>query len=247
MNAILDQKLLLTGGKILATILAELKSMVATGVATCDLENRARDLIKQAGAKPAFLGYQRYPAVLCTCVNAGIVHCVPRTDEILKSGDIISLDLGIEYRGYFFDAALTVAVGEVSDEARRLILVTKKALKRGLKKARAGNTVGDIGNTISRYVEAQGFTVIKQLCGHGIGKKLHERPEICNFGKRHHGEVLKVGQLICIEPMVAAGRDWRIKHTVDGIGWQTMDDSLAAHFEHTLLVRQDDCLVLTEP
>jgi len=247
MNAILDQKLLLTGGKILATILAELKNMVAPGVATGDLENRARGLIKQAGTEPAFLGYQHYPAVLCTCVNAGIVHCVPRADEILKSGDIISLDLGIEYQRYFFDAALTVAIGEVSDEARRLIVVTKKALKRGLKKARAGNTIGDIGNTISRYVESQGFTVIKQLCGHGIGKKLHELPEICNFGQRHQGETLEVGQLICIEPMVAAGRDWRIKHTFDGIGWQTMDNSLAAHFEHTLLVRQDDCLVLTEP
>jgi len=247
MDVILDQKSLLAGGKILGQILAELKSMVAPGLATGDLENRARDLIKKASAKPAFLGYQKYPAVLCTCVNEGIVHCVPRADEILKSGDIISLDLGIQYRGYYFDAAITVVVGEVPAEARRLILVTKKALKRGLKKARAGNTVGDIGNTISRYVESQGFTVVKDLCGHGIGKKLHELPEICNFGQRHHGETLKVGQLICIEPMVAAGRDWRIKHTQDGIGWQTMDGSLAAHFEHTLLVRQDDCLVLTEP
>lgn len=247
MNTILDQKLLLTGGKILAAILAELKNMVAPGLTTGDLENRARDLIKQAGAEPAFLGQQNYPAVLCTCVNAGIVHCVPRSDEILKSGDIISLDLGIQYQGYYFDAALTVAVGQVSDEARRLILVTKKALKRGLKKARAGNTVGDIGNTIARYVESQGFTIVKQLCGHGIGKKLHELPEICNFGQRHQGETLKVGQLICIEPMVAAGRDWRIKRTHDGIGWQTMDGSLATHFEHTVLVRQDDCLVLTEP
>jgi len=226
MSTNVDQKLLLAGGRILASILVELKQIVAVGVATMDLENKARAMIKQAGVRPAFLGFGKYPAVLCTCVNMGIVHCVPRIDEILKNGDIISLDLGIEYQGYFFDAALTVPVGEVSESAHRLILVAKKALKRGLKKARVGNTTGDIGNTIERYVKSQGFSVIPELCGHGIGRRLHEDPQIC------------------IEPMICNGSG-KITKAKDGFGWQTADGSLAAHFEHTILVKKGGCLVLT--
>jgi len=244
MSTNVDQKLLLAGGRILASILVELKQIVAVGVATMDLENKARAMIKQAGVRPAFLGFGKYPAVLCTCVNMGIVHCVPRIDEILKNGDIISLDLGIEYQGYFFDAALTVPVGEVSESAHRLILVAKKALKRGLKKARVGNTTGDIGNTIERYVKSQGFSVIPELCGHGIGRRLHEDPQICNYGQRGRGTKLYEGQLICIEPMICNGSG-KITKAKDGFGWQTADGSLAAHFEHTILVKKGGCLVLT--
>lgn len=237
-------KILISGGKILSQILKQLADKVEPGLVTQDLEDLARHLIKKAGAEPAFLGYKKYPAALCVCVNEQVVHC-PASARRLKRGDIVSLDLGIKYQDYFFDAALTVAVGEVSSEAHRLIHVCKKALKRGLKKVRAGNTTGDIGNTIQRYVEAQGFSVIRNLCGHGIGKRLHEPPQICNFGSRHQGDVLKEGQLISLEPMISTG-DWRVKRTPDSIGWQTVDDSLAAHFEHTVLVKKDGCLVLTK-
>lgn len=237
-------KTLSSGGQLLAQILKQLAERAEPGLATQKLEDLARKLVKKAGAKPAFLGYQNFPAVLCTSVNNEVVHCVPSSRQ-LKQGDILGLDLGIKYQEYFFDAALTVPVGEITPEARRLIRVCKKALKRGLKKVRAGNTTGDIGNTIQRYVESQGFSVIRDLCGHGIGKHLHEAPQICNFGQRHKGNILKQGQLICLEPMISAG-DWRVKRTTDNIGWQTADSSLSAHFEHMVLVKKDGCQVLTK-
>jgi len=185
-----------------------------------------------------------YPACLCTSVNEEIVHAIP-SDRVLKNGDILKLDLGILYKGFNTDMAVTVPVGKISFEAQRLIRVTKKALKMGIKKARIGNTFGDIGNTIQRYVESQGFNVVRELCGHGIGRELHEDPQILNYGKRHTGPEIKEGMVFCLEPMVAMG-DWRIKKGKDSYSYETKDGFLSAHFEHMMAVTKNSCQILTE-
>ena len=237
-------KIMAEGGKILATVLKEIEKMVKPGVTTMELDRAAEALILKHGALPAFKGYEGFPYSLCASVNEIIVHGFP-SDRILKEGDIIGLDLGVLYKGYNTDMAVTVPVGDISFEAKRLIMVTKKALKRGIKKVRAGVTVGDVGNTIQRYIEDQGLGVVRDLCGHGIGKEVHEDPRIPNFGARHKGEVLEEGMVICIEPMVTIG-DWRIKTAKDGYGYATKDGSLGAHFEHTMAVTKDGARVLTE-
>jgi len=232
------------GGKMLAKIMKELEKEVRSGVKTLELNRLAESLILKSGGKPSFKGYDGYPAVLCASVNEEIVHAVP-SDRSLKEGDILSLDLGILYQGFHTDMAVTVPVGKIDPETARLIRVTKKALKRGIKKVRPGNTFGDIGNTIQRHVENQGFSVVRDLCGHGIGKELHEEPKILNYGKRKTGEEIKEGMIFCLEPMVTAG-DWKIKKTKDGFGYQTSDGSLSCHFEHTLAVTSSGCKILTE-
>ena len=237
-------KIIAAGGRILANVLSQIEKMVKPGITTIELDRAAEALILKHGAKPAFKGYDGFPYSLCASVNEEIVHGFP-SERILKEGDIIGLDLGVFYKGYNSDMAVTVAVGEVSFEAKRLIIVTKKALKRGIKKVRPGNTIGDIGNTIQRYVEDQGLSVVRDLCGHGIGKDVHEDPKIPNFGVRHKGEILKEGMVICLEPMVTMG-DWRLKKAKDGYGYATKDGSLAAHFEHTIAVTKKGARVLTE-
>ncbi|MDI6891286.1 MAG: type I methionyl aminopeptidase, partial [Thermodesulfovibrionales bacterium] len=176
-------------------------------------------------------------------INEEIVHATP-SERILKEGDILSLDLGICREGFHSDMAITVPVGKVSFEAQRLIRVTKKALKLAIKKVRPGNTFGDIGNTIQRYVESQGFNVVRDLCGHGIGRELHEEPKILNYGKRHSGEEIKEGMVFCLEPMVTMA-DWKIKRTKNGFGYETQDGSLSCHFEHQIAVTPNGCRVLT--
>src|SRR3990167_1375435 len=163
--------------------------MVKPGITTLELDRAAEALILKQGAKPAFKGYEHFPYSLCASVNEVIVHGFPSNDK-LKEGDIVGLDLGVLYKGYNTDMAVTVPVGNISFEAKRLIMVTKKALKRGIKKVRSGVTTGDIGNTIQRYIENQGLGVVRDLCGHGIGKDVHEDPKIPNYGVRHKGEVL---------------------------------------------------------
>lgn len=231
------------GGKILAGILKKLVAEVRPGMSTKELDRLAESLIFNAGAKPSFKGYQKFPATLCASVNDELVHVVP-SERKLKEGDIISLDVGLVWMGYHLDMAVTVPVGTVTPEARRLIRVTKKALKRGLKMVRAGNTVGDIGNTIQRYVESQGYNVARDLCGHGIGRELHEDPQIPNYGKRGKGEELREGMVICIEPMVMTG-NWKLKKCDDGFGFKTSDGSLSAHFEQTIAVMAHGAKVLT--
>lgn len=230
-------------GKILALILNHLKKEVGPGVRTKDLESKARQLINFYKVKPAFLGYDNFPAVLCVSVNEIIVHGIP-SEYKLKEGDIVSLDLGIQYEGYFSDMAITLPVGNVDSEAKRLITVTKKALKRAIKKTRPGNTFGDIGNTIQRYIEKRGFFIIKELCGHGIGKKLHEPPEILNYGKRNSGAVLREGMVFCIEPMASISCE-KIKKADDICAFKTADNSFSAHFEHTVAVTKNGVKVLT--
>lgn len=231
------------GGKILAGIIKELKDISKQGISTKELDKFAEEAILKAGAKPAFKGFRGYPATLCASINQVIVHGLP-SDYKLKEGDILSLDLGLKYKGYFTDMAITFPIGRTTPEIERLIKITKKSLKRGIKKVRPGNTFGDIGNTIQRYVESQGFNVVRDLCGHGIGKELHEEPQILNFGKRHKGPLLREGMVFCIEPMVTAG-SFEIKKSADGQGWETKDGSLSSHFEHTVAVRSNGCEVLT--
>lgn len=231
------------GGKILAGIMKELQKQVRLGITTRELDRLAESLVLNSGAKCSFKGYGDYPACLCTSINDVIVHGVP-SEYVLKEGDIISLDLGIFYKGYHTDMAISLPVGKVSPEANRLIHVTKKSLKRAIKKVRPGNTFGDLGNSIQRYVEDQGFNVIRSLCGHAIGKNLHEDPQILNYGKRHTGPEIKEGDTFCIEPMVVMG-DWKIIRSEDGFGYKTKDGSLAAHFEHTVLATSNGCKVLT--
>lgn len=232
------------GGKILAKIMAELKRRVKSGITTKQLDKVAEDLVLKYGAKPSFKGYQGFPATLCTSVNEEIVHGLP-SERILKEGDIVSLDLGLFYKGFHTDMAVTLPVGRVLPEAQRLIRITKKCLKRGIRKVRPGNTIGDIGNTVQRYVESQGYNVVRELCGHGIGKKLHEEPQILNYGSRKRGEKLKEGMTLCLEPMVALGRG-EIEKSEDGFCFKTRDRSLAAHFEHTVAVTKDGYRILTE-
>jgi methionyl aminopeptidase len=236
-------KIMRKGGKILAGIMEQLKKRVRPGITTSELDRLAQSLILKYG-KCSFKGYNNFPACLCASVNEEIVHVAP-SDRKLKEGDIISLDLGLFYNGFHTDMAVTVPVGRVDPEVLRLIRVTKKALKRGLRNVSIGNTFGDISNGIQRYVEGQGFSVIRELCGHGIGKELHEDPQILNYGKRHTGPEIKEGMVFCLEPMVSMG-DSKIKKTKDGFGYQSVDNSLVAHFEHTIAVTKKGVEILTE-
>ncbi|MCD6178209.1 type I methionyl aminopeptidase [bacterium] len=232
------------GAKILAQIMEELKRKVEPGITTKELDKVAQDLIFKFGAKPSFKGYNGFPATLCVSVNEEIVHGIP-SERRLKEGDIVSLDLGLFYKGFHSDMAITLGVGKISPEASRLIRVTKDALRMAIRKVRPGNTIGDIGNTIQRYVESQGFNVVRDLCGHGIGRELHEEPQILNYGKRHTGAMIREGMVFCIEPMVTMG-DWKIKKSQDGFTFLTKDGSLSAHFEHEVAVGEDGCKVLTK-
>ena len=236
--------LIAEGGKILAKALKHIEAMAKPGITTLELDKAAEDFILAAGAKPAFKGYEGFPFSLCASVNENIVHGYP-SNYIVKDGDVLKLDLGVLYKGFNTDSAITVAVGNVSYEAKRLINVTKKSLRLGIKKAKIGNTVGDIGNTVQRFVEDQGFGVVRDLCGHGIGKTVHEDPKIPNYGKRGGGEKLIEGMVICIEPMVTAG-DYNIMPSKDGYGYATKDGNLSAHFEHTLAITKKGPRVLTD-
>jgi len=245
-------KIMKEGGKILAGILAEISAKVKPGIATQDLEEVALALIAKYKARPSFKGYKGgaglggkpYPSALCISINEELVHCVP-SQRILKKGDIVSLDLGILLNGFHSDMAITVPVDKISLEAHRLIVATKKALKRGISKALAGKTFGDIANAIQRHIEGQGFIVIEEFCGHGIGRDIHEDPQVPNYGRRGEGEKIREGMVFCLEPMAAIG-DWKTKKAKDGFGFQMADNSLCAHFEHTIAITKSGSKVLTE-
>ena len=231
------------GGEILAKILRKLAEEVKPGITTNHLEKLARELVLYYGVKPSFLGYDGYPAALCTSVNDEIVHGMP-SDRVLKDGDVLKLDMGVLHKGFHTDSAVTVLVGNPDKEKQKLINVTREALKIGISKVKVGNALGDIGSTIQKYVEKSGFNVVRDLVGHGIGKELHEPPQVLNYGVPGEGEELKEGMVIAIEPMVVTG-DWRIKNGKDGFGFITKDGGLAAHFEHTVAVTKSGSSVLT--
>lgn len=240
--------LMAEGGKKLALIMEKLKKQVRPGITTKELNRAAEALVFDFGAESAFLNHEGFPAVLCCCVNNVIVHGVP-SEYVLKAGDIISLDLGLKYKGFYTDTALTEIVdrGQTPNifEKMRLVRVAKKALKFGIAKAKPGNTFGDIGNTIQRFVESQGFSVAKDLCGHGIGRDLHEDPQIPNESPRHKREQIKEGMVFCIEPMVCMGKG-DIKKSADGFGYETKDGLPVAHFEHTLAIVNGKPKILTK-
>ncbi|MCF7845345.1 MAG: type I methionyl aminopeptidase [Candidatus Pacebacteria bacterium] len=230
------------GGRILAEIIEKTKQKTVVGVTTKYLNDYAEDLIKKAGGKPSFKGYNGFPAGLCISVNDCIVHGVP-SDYTIKDGDIVSLDGGFFYKGFHSDMAITIPVGEVSGDTLRLIRETKKSLKRGIKKSKIGNTLGDVGNTISRHAEKSGFFICEGLCGHGIGAEVHEPPQVLNTGKRRKGIPLQKGMVYCIEPMLAVGTS-ETKEEKDGI--KTADNSLSAHFEHMIAITQKGPKILTK-
>lgn len=232
------------GGRILAQIMHELIAEVKPGVSTGQLDNSAARKIREAGAKPAFLNYQGFPRVLCTSVNEEVVHAIPSEEKILKAGDIVTLDLGLIHNGYYSDMARTIPVGEIVPETARLARTCEEALRLGAEKARPGITTGDIGNAIQRFVESKGYGVVRELCGHGIGKELHEEPQVLNYGERHAGVKLKEGMVICIEPMITMG-DFNVKRGRDGQAFVTRDGSLSAHFEDTIAVTSTGHEVLT--
>ncbi|MFA5878380.1 MAG: type I methionyl aminopeptidase [Candidatus Staskawiczbacteria bacterium] len=231
------------GGKILAAIIKEVSAIVKPGVTTEELDRATEALIFKYNAKPAFKGYDNFPASLCTSVNEELVHVIP-SGRVLKEGDIISLDSGVLYKGFNSDMAVTVGVGKISKENQRLIKVTKRALEVGIEKVKPGATTNDIGEAIEKYIEKEGFGVVRELCGHGIGKTVHEDPKVPNYNDKGKGTALKEGMVICIEPMTTVG-DWRIKKARDNYGYQTKDGSLSAHFEHMIAVTKKGYKVLT--
>ncbi|PIU16216.1 type I methionyl aminopeptidase [bacterium (Candidatus Gribaldobacteria) CG08_land_8_20_14_0_20_39_15] len=244
------------GGAILARIMKNLLRMVKPGVSTEQLNRAASALIFNYKTEPAFWGYDGFPAALCTSVNNVVVHGVP-SDYELKPGDVLGLDLGIKYQGYYTDMAATKLVQSETlfklgrgltpsqlSERKRLIKAARKALDIAIKKAEHGKTFGDISDAIQRYVESEGFNVVRDLCGHGIGKELHEEPKILNFGKPHTCEQIKQGMVFCLEPMITAG-DWLLKKSSDGFGFETKDGSLSSHFEATVAITKRGAMVLT--
>jgi methionyl aminopeptidase len=233
-------------GHIVREVLDLLRNMVAPGVTTMDLERAAEKKIRELGAKPAFKGYYDYPCVLCTSVNEEIVHGIPSEKRALKAGDIVSIDCGVVLDGYYGDAAITVPVdGTVKPEVKKLLDVTEASLYKGIEQARVGNAVGDVGAAVQEYVEAHGFSVVREFVGHGIGTKLHEEPQVPNFGARGHGARLREGMVLAIEPMVNFGKPGA-RVLEDKWTAVTEDGSCSAHFEHCVAVTKDGPMILTQ-
>lgn len=232
-------------GHVVRQILDKLKELVAPGVSTMDLEHAADKMTRDAGAKAAFKGYYDYPCVLCTSVNDEIVHGIPNAKRVLKPGDVISIDFGVSLDGYYGDSAITVPVGEISQEAKKLLEITEQSLYRGIEVARIGNTIGDIGAAVQELVEANGFSVVREFVGHGIGTRMHEDPQVPNYGHPGRGPKLREGMVIAIEPMVNAGKPGAL---VLDDKWTavTEDGSYSAHFEHSVAITAKGPVILTQ-
>jgi methionyl aminopeptidase len=231
-------------GRIVRQVLNTVKAAVAPGVSTMDLERIAEKKIQELGAKPAFKGYYDYPCVLCTSVNEQIVHGIPSEKRVLQDGDIVSIDCGVVLDGFYGDAAITVPVGTVKPEVTKLLQVTEQSLQRAIDATVVGNTVGDIGAAVQSIVEENGFSVVRDFVGHGIGTRLHEDPQVPNYGTKGFGTKLKEGMVLAIEPMVNAGKPGA-KVLDDKWTAVTEDGSFSAHFEHCIAVTKDGPVVLT--
>jgi methionyl aminopeptidase len=229
---------------LVADVLAELAAMVKPGVTTAELDAAAEMLVRAGGAEPAFKGYRGYPATLCASVNEQVVHGIP-SERTLIEGDIISLDMGVKLNGFYGDSAVTVPVGRVSAEVLKLLRVTQEALQKGIEQVRLGGRVSDIGHAVQHHVEENGFSVVREFVGHGIGSALHEEPQIANYGEPGRGPRLAEGMVLAIEPMVNMGRP-AVRVLSDGWTAVTRDGSLSAHFEHTVAVTKQGPLVLTQ-
>ncbi|MBP7033024.1 MAG: type I methionyl aminopeptidase, partial [Syntrophobacterales bacterium] len=228
---------------LVAAILEELRKKIKPGVKTIELDRLSEEMALKKGARPAFKGYRGYPYSLCTSVNSEVVHGMPSERE-LKEGDIISLDFGILHGGYYGDAAVTVPVGQITPAAKRLLAVTEEALYRGIAEARAGNRIGDISAAIQGHAEAAGFSVVRDLVGHGIGRSLHEDPQVPNYGTSGRGIELKTGMVFAIEPMVNEGT-YRVDVLRDGWTVVTADGKLSAHFEHSVAITENGPVILS--
>jgi methionyl aminopeptidase len=233
-------------GMIVWQILQELRGQVKPGVTTLDLENLAAQRTAESGARPAFKGYRGYPCVLCASVNQEVVHGIPSASRRLKEGDIISLDYGCEYKGYYADAAVTVPVGGVCPEVEKLMRVTRESLDRAIDKVRPGNRLGDVSSAVQQWVEENGFAIVREFVGHGIGTRMHEEPNVPNFGQAGSGPRLEEGMVFAIEPMVNAGAAG-VKVLDDHWTAVTTDGSFSAHYEHTVAVTADGPWILTRP
>jgi methionyl aminopeptidase len=230
--------------RVVAEVLQELKPLVKPGVTTAELDKFAERRVRELGAVPAFLGYRGYPATLCVSINEEIVHGIPSPKRTVRAGDIVSLDMGAVIEGFFGDAAVTVAAGTVSPQAKRLMEVTSRSLDEALAAVRAGARLGDVCHAVEKYAAANGMSVVREFTGHGIGRHLHEEPSIPNFGRPGAGPVLKAGMTLAIEPMLCLGG---AEVVVKNDGWTavTADGSLAAHYEHTIAVTENGCDVLS--
>jgi methionyl aminopeptidase len=232
-------------GHIVRQVLDMLRDMVAPGISTMDLERAADKKIRELGATPAFKGYYDYPCVLCTSVNQEIVHGIPNEKRVLKPGDVVSIDCGVVLDGYYGDAAITVPVGRPVPEVMKLLEITEASLYRGIAAARVGNTVGDVGAAVQQLVEANGFSIVREFVGHGIGTRLHEDPQVPNYGTPGHGPKLREGMVLAIEPMVNAGKPGAV---VMDDKWTAVseDGSCSAHFEHCVAITANGPEILTQ-
>lgn len=245
-----DKKVLREGGKILASILYQVADAAKVGVATIELDALAEKLIKKLGGVPSFKNYKTaedetpFPFALCVSINDEVVHGMPG-ERALQNGDIVGLDLGLEFKGLYTDMAITVPIGKVSDEAKKIIDIAERSLNRGINAAKDGAYIGDIGFAIQHHVEGNGFSVVRKLVGHGLGHKPHEDPEIPNFGRKGKGMALKEGMVLAVEPMITAG-DPDIFLDGDMWTWKTKDRSISAHFEHTIIVAKTGAEIITQ-
>jgi methionyl aminopeptidase len=230
-------------GRIVATVLAELKSQVKPGVKTRALNEIAERETERLGAVPSFKGYHGYPACVCVSINDEIVHGIPG-DRVINEGDIVSIDFGVIYNDFQGDAAVTVGAGSITPEAEKLLETTEGSLMAGIKAAQAGARLGDISSVIQVYAESRGYTVVREYTGHGIGRNMHEDPQIPNFGVPGQGPVLKTGMTLALEPMINIG-DWRTRLEDDNWTVRTCDGSLSAHFEHTIVITDEGSEILT--
>jgi methionyl aminopeptidase len=231
-------------GRLVGEVLTELSAAVAPGISPADLDVLAEKRIRAAGAIPAFKGYHGYPATICASINDEVIHGIPSGRRILRQGDIISIDVGASIGGYYGDSALTLPVGQVSEEAATLLRVTEESLFKAIEQVRPGARVSDIGHAVQKHVEAFGFSVVREFVGHGIGERMHEEPQVPNYGEPGRGPRLAEGMVLAIEPMVNAGRP-AVKVLDDGWTAVTKDGSLAAHFEHTVAVTAGEPWILT--
>jgi methionyl aminopeptidase len=230
-------------GKILAEVIREIKRLIIPGVKTSFLDQVAADLIKSHGARPAFLGYRGYPASICISINEQVVHGIPG-ERVIESGDLVSVDIGVEFQGFYTDAAFSVVAGDGNSLAQKLVEVTEKSLYEGIKRALPGNRIGDISHAIQETIESAGFSVVRDFVGHGVGRALHEEPQIPNFGKKNRGVVIEEGMVLAIEPMANEG-GYQVEILDDDWTVVTKDGGLSAHFEHTVWVTKKGPVILT--
>lgn len=238
-------KVMREAGRVVGEVLEILREATKPGVMVKDLDKIVRNEYKKRGVTPTFLGYQGYPATVCISVNEELVHGIPGP-RVIQDGDLVSIDLGATYKGFVGDSAFTMGVGEITPEAQKLIDVTRESLWRGIRAATAGVRLGVISNAIGEYIESEGYGVVREYVGHGVGRQMHEEPQVPNYGPADRGPVLKKGMVLALEPMVTIG-DWHTKKHADGWTVSTLDGSLCAHFEHTIAITDGEAEVLTLP